>query len=117
MARVDPRQVPIDPRPRRGRRPRGQTSRRELRNLEQRGEKVDHPAGLSDDRANSLMLAICMAVQSAIKPASFAVVESYTKNWTQPVSGRGVDRQGTRYLGDGNFMTSSGERYRDPRYS
>ena len=92
-------------------------TRRELRNLEQRGEKVDHPAGLSDDRANSLMLAICMAVQSAIKPASFGSVESYTKNWIQPVSGRVVDRQGTRYLGDGNFMTSSGERYRDPRYS
>jgi len=53
------------------------------------------------------MLAICMAVQSAIKPASFAVVESYTKNWTQPVSRRVVDRQGTRYLGNGNFRVKA----------
>ncbi len=46
-------------------------TRRELRNLEQRGDRVDHPAGGSDDRANALMLAAAMAVQTIVKP-SFA---------------------------------------------
>jgi hypothetical protein len=43
-------------------------TRRELRNLEQRGDRVDHPAGGSDDRANALMLAAAMAVQTIVKP-------------------------------------------------
>ncbi len=51
-------------------------TRRELRNLEQRGDRVDHPAGGSDDRANALMLAAAMAVQTIVKPSfpPFAVV-------------------------------------------
>ncbi len=43
-------------------------TRRELRNLEQRGDRVDHPAGGSDDRANALMLAAAMAVQTIVNP-------------------------------------------------
>jgi hypothetical protein len=43
-------------------------TRRELRNLEQRGDRVDHPAGGSDDRANAVMLAAAMAVQTIVKP-------------------------------------------------
>lgn len=46
-----------------------EVTRREFRNLEQRGDKVDHGPGLHDDRANALALAICMAVQSAVKPS------------------------------------------------
>jgi hypothetical protein len=42
---------------------------RELRNLEQRGDRVDHPAGGSDDRANAVMLAAAMAVQTIVKPS------------------------------------------------
>ena len=48
-------------------------TRRELRNLEQRGDRVDHPAGGSDDRANAVMLAAAMAVQTIVKPG-FALV-------------------------------------------
>ena len=44
-------------------------TRRELRNLEQRGDRVDHPAGGSDDRANAVMLAAAMAVQTIVKPS------------------------------------------------
>lgn len=43
-------------------------TRRELRNLEQRGDRVDHPAGGSDDRANAVMLAAAMAVQTIVRP-------------------------------------------------
>jgi hypothetical protein len=43
-------------------------TRRELRNLEQRGDRVDHPAGGSDDRANAVMLAAAIAVQTIVKP-------------------------------------------------
>jgi hypothetical protein len=43
-------------------------TRRELRNLEQRGDRVDHGPGLTDDRANALMLAAAMAVQGIVKP-------------------------------------------------
>ncbi len=41
---------------------------RELRNLEQRGDRVDHPAGGSDDRADAVMLAAAMAVQTSPAP-------------------------------------------------
>jgi hypothetical protein len=44
-------------------------TRRELRNLEQRGDRVDHPAGGSDDRANAVMLAAAMAVQTIVNPS------------------------------------------------
>jgi len=43
-------------------------TRRELRNPEQRGDRVDHPAGGSDDRAYALMLAAAMAVETIVKP-------------------------------------------------
>ncbi len=54
-----------------------ETTRRELRNLELRADRVTAGPG-HDDRANSLCLAICMAIQAAIKPPSFAEVRSFT---------------------------------------
>src|SRR5712692_5248320 len=54
-------------------------TRRELRNLEQRGDRVDHPAGGSDDRANAVMLAAAMAVQTIVKPGFGFVWNILTK--------------------------------------
>ena len=54
-----------------------ETTRRELRNLELRGDRVTPGPG-HDDRVNALCLAICMAIHSAIKPVSFASVTSVT---------------------------------------
>lgn len=52
---------------------------RQLRNLEQRGEKVDHPGGAyHDDRSNALCLAATMAAQG-LRRGSFAGVSSFTK--------------------------------------
>jgi hypothetical protein len=54
-----------------------ETTRRELRNLELRGDRVTPGPG-HDDRANALCLAVCMAIHSAIKPVSGFSVTSFT---------------------------------------
>jgi hypothetical protein len=79
-------------------------------------DSISHPPGGHDDLINAVAGALVQAVARAARP-TFFIVESFTKSWTQAVRGRIVDRQGTRYLGDGHFMSRSGERFRDPRYS
>jgi hypothetical protein len=88
-----------------------ETTRRELRNLELRGDRVTPGPG-HDDRANALCLAICMAFHSAIKPAAFASVTSIT---TSPLSW--VRRAGAGQDGNHLVRTPRGqlEEYRDPR--
>jgi hypothetical protein len=88
-----------------------EATRRELRNLELRGDRVTPGPG-HDDRANSLCLAICMAIQTAIKPASFAEVSFVT---TSPLSG--VRRAGAGQDGHHLVRTPTGklEDYYDPR--
>jgi hypothetical protein len=88
-----------------------ETTRRELRNLELRGDRVTPGPG-HDDRANALCLAICMAIHSAIKRDSFAGVTSVTKSplsWAQ--------RAGAGQDGNHLVRTPTGrlEVYRDPR--
>ena len=87
----------------------------QLVRLEKRegGEKITHPQGEHDDVANALAGAVLMA----IRPPSAAIVTAETKSYGRTnSSGPIVDDRGTRYLGDGNFRTASGEVYRDPRY-
>ncbi len=65
---------------------------RELRNLELRGDKVDHPSGYHDDRANALGLAAVMAAERARVWESGAEVTSVTRSFI----GRGsAARRGT----------------------
>ncbi len=68
---------------------------RELRNLELRGDTVDHPSGYHDDRANALCLAAVMAAQRARVSESGAEVASFTKStlpWHPPK--RWIDPRG-----------------------
>jgi hypothetical protein len=88
-----------------------ETTRRELRNLELRGDRVTPGPG-HDDRANALCLAICMAIHSAIKPAAWGEVTSVTRSplsWAQR-AGAGVDGNHLVRTPDGRI-----ENYRDPR--
>jgi hypothetical protein len=87
-----------------------ETTRRELRNLELRGDRVTPGPG-HDDRANSLCLAICMAMQAAIKPRSGFEVSSIT---ISPVPWRrAADPDRDEHM----VRTPTGELeiYRDPR--
>lgn len=79
-------------------------------------DSISHPPGGHDDLINAVAGVLVQAAARAARP-SFCSVDSFTKSWTQPVSGRVVDRQGTRYLGDGHFTSRSGEHFWDPRYS
>jgi hypothetical protein len=84
-------------------------TRRELRNLELRGDRVTPGPG-HDDRANSLCLAICMAMQAAIKPRTFFEATSIT---TSRVRRAGADPD----RGEHMVRTPTGELevYRDQR--
>lgn len=55
------------------------TTARELRNLEQRGDKVDHPSGYHDDRGNVLCLAAVMAYEGRRRSGSFALSFSWSR--------------------------------------
>jgi len=68
---------------------------RELRNLELRGDTVDHPSGYHDDRANALCLAAVMAAERARVSESGYSVASFAKStlpWHQPK--RWIDPRG-----------------------
>jgi hypothetical protein len=78
-------------------------------------DSISHPPGGHDDLINAIAGALVQAAARAARPTFFSVA-SYTKSWTQPGTGKVIDSQGTRYLGDGRFMTRSGEHFRDPRY-
>ena len=80
------------------------------------GSKIDHPAGEHDDWATVVAGVVELILghgATSFDPFTWSV----TKNFVQPMSGPVVDAQGTRYAGNGTFITRSGERYRDPRYS
>ena len=64
---------------------------RELRNLELRGDKVDHPSGYHDDRANALCLAAVMAAERTRVSESGAEVTSVTTSFVH----RSAARPGT----------------------
>ena len=77
-------------------------TRRELRNLEVRGDRVDHSARGRDDRANAVMLAAAMAVQTIVKPGFPPLVFSFhtkigpdgqrvTTSSSQPQTGHDLD--------------------------
>jgi len=77
-------------------------TRRELRNLEVRGDRVDHPAWGRDDRANAVMLAAAIAVQTIVKPGFPPLVSSFhteigpdgqrvTTSGSQPQTGHNLD--------------------------
>jgi hypothetical protein len=56
------------------------TTARELRNLEQRGDNVDHPSGYHDDRANVLCLAAVMAYEGRRRSGGFALSFSWSRS-------------------------------------
>ena len=86
----------------------------QLLGLVWRGTKIDHPPGEHDDYA--CVVAGVVELVLGRRPSFKLETTSYTKNFIQPVSGRAVDPAGTRYVGDGTYVTTNGERYRDPRY-
>ena len=87
----------------------------QLLSLVWRGSKIDHPSGEHDDYACVVagVAELVLGRSTSFPP----LVSAVSTDFTQRVSGPVVDDRGTRYVGDGTFITRSGERYRDPRYS
>jgi len=80
------------------------------------GDRVDHPRGTHDDAACAVAGVAILARELGAKQTGF-ICEVETKSFTPVQPSMFTAEDGSAYLGDGVFRTTSGEHYRDPRYA